>query len=81
MEFLLHYLWPSIKVTFGCTLKWVAIIVVLIVEYLAILALSWGILLFPLFIAIDIAIIRAYGNYEDDKEGMKAGYPPKYRDK
>lgn len=82
MEFIVHYLWPSIKVCFIKVFVWVAIIVTVIAEYIAVVALSWGIFLIPIFLIIDGSIFRAYFNYEEDKQRMKEGYIyPKYRDK
>lgn len=82
MEFIVHYLWPSIKVCFINVFVWVTIIVTVVAEYIAVVALSWGIFLIPVFLIIDGSIFRAYFNYEEDKKRKEEGYIyPKYRDK
>ena len=81
MEFILHYLWPSIRVCFSTALLWITIITILISELYAILVLSWGILLLPVFAAIDFAVLRAWCNYEEDKERIENGWLPKHRGK
>lgn len=82
MEFIFHYLWPSLKVCFKSVFTIAVIGTIIILELAVVLWFdSWAIVALLIFGAIDTGIIRAWDNYTEDKERVGNGWLPKYRDK
>lgn len=82
MDFLHDYLLPSLKVCFSGVFKVAAIVCILFTQFAIVVYCDvWGILAALVFLALDMGIIRAHDNYQEDQERVENGWLPKHRGK
>lgn len=86
MDFITHYLFPSLIFGFKFVLKWIliagfAFAEVLIVMLLGAMNFLWCLLILVFFCAIDIGILNAWFDWKEDQERIARGWQPKHRKK
>lgn len=86
MDFIAHYLFPSLIFGFKLVLKWTTIMGLLFAEALIIMIsgainILWCLLAIAIFLAIDIGILNAWFDWKEDQERIARGWEPRHRKK
>lgn len=86
MDFIAHYLFPSLAFGFKLVLKWTTIMGLLFAEGLIIMLLGainflWCLLAIAIFLAINIGILNAWFDWKEDQKRIAVGLKPKHRKK